>query len=70
MAKFTYNYAKNVSTGHMFFKLNYSYYLWILYKEEVDSHSKSKLADGLLVELGELIIIFQENFHHAQELYK
>ena len=42
----------------------------MLYKEEVDSRSKSKSADKLLAKLRELIIVCQENFHHAQELQK
>ena len=42
----------------------------MLYKEKVDSHSKSKLADNLSAELRELIIVCQENFHYTQELEK
>ena len=40
------------------------------YKEEVDPRSKSKSAGGLLVELRELMIVCQENLHHAQEFPK
>ena len=47
MAKFDYNNAKNTSTGYMLFEFNCGYYSRILYKKEVDSHSKSKSADKL-----------------------
>ena len=68
MAKFAYNNAKNLSTGHMPFELNYGYHSWMLYKEKVDPRFKSKSADKLLAELGELMIVCQENLHYAQEL--
>ena len=67
MAKFTYNNAKNASTGYMPFKLNYGYYPWISYEEKVDTHSKSKSADELSVKLRELMIVCWENLHHAQK---
>ena len=70
MVEFVYNIAKNVSTGHMPFELNYGYHPRILYKEEVDSHSKSKSADKLSAELRALMIVCQENLHHTQELQK
>ena len=40
------------------------------YKEEVNPCSKSKLADKLSAELRELMIVYQKNLHHAQELQK
>ena len=70
MAKFMYNNAKNAIIGHMPFELNYGYYLWMSYKEEVNSRSKSKSANKLSAELKELMIICQENFHHTQKLQK
>ena len=42
----------------------------MLYKEEVDSCSKSKSASKLSGELRELIIICWENLYYAQELQK
>ena len=65
MAEFTYNNAKNVNTGHTPFELNYDYHPQMLYKEKVDSHSKSKSADKLSAELRELMIVCQENLYHA-----
>ena len=70
MAEFAFNNAKNASTGHMPFELNCNYHPWILYKEEVDPHFKSKSADKLLAELRELMIFCQKNLHHAQKLQK
>ena len=40
------------------------------YKEEVDSHSKSKSSDKLLAELRELMIVCQKNLYHAQDFKK
>ena len=70
MAEFAYKNAKNASTGHTPFKLNCGYHPRILYKEEVDSRSKSKSADKLSAELKELMIVYWENLHHAQKLQK
>ena len=70
MAEFTYNNAKNASTGYTPFELNCGYHLRMSYKEEVDSHSKSKSGDDLSTELRELMIVCRENLHHAQELHK
>ena len=70
MAEFTYNNAKNASTGHTPFELNCGYHLCVLYKEDIDPCSKSKLADKLLAELQELMTVCRENLHHTQELWK
>ena len=47
MAEFAYNNAKNTSTGHTPFRLNYGYHPRMLYEEEVNSRSQSKSADKL-----------------------
>ena len=39
MAKFTYNNAKNASSGYTFFELNYRYHPWVSYKEDLDPYS-------------------------------
>ena len=65
MAEFAYNNAKNTSSGYTPFKLNCGYYPWMSYKEDVNPRSKSKSADELSAELKELIIVCQENLHHA-----
>ena len=70
MAEFVYNNAKNASFGHTPFELNCGYYPQILYKDNINSRSKSKLADNLLAELRELMIICKKNLHHAQEFQK
>ena len=40
----------------------------MLYKKDVDSYSKSKSTDKLLIELRELMIVYKENFYYTQEL--
>ena len=70
MAKFAYYNAKNTSTGHTPFKLNYGYHHRMLYKENVDLRSQSRSADKLSAELRELMIVCRENLHYAQELQK
>ena len=70
MAKFAYNNAKNASTGYTPFELNCGYHPRMLYEENVNPHSQSKSADELSAELRELMIVCQENLHHAQELQK
>ena len=70
MAEFTYNNVRNASTDHTLFELNCGYHPWILYKEDVNPHSKSKLADELSAELKKLMIVCRKNLHHAQKLQK
>ena len=70
MAEFVYNNAKNASTGHTPFELNCGYHPGMLYKKKLNSRSKSKSAAKLSTELRELIIVCQENLHHAQKLPK
>ena len=65
IAEFAYNNAKNTSTSHTPFELNCGYHPRMSYKDDVDPRSKSKLANKLLVELRELMIVCQENLHHA-----
>ena len=57
-------------TGHTFFELNYSYHLWMSYKKEVDSHSKSKSLNKLSTKLRKLMIVCQKNLYYVQELQK
>ena len=70
MAEFAYNNAKNTSIGHTPFELNCDYHPQMSYEEDVDSRSQSKLVDELLAELRELMIVYQKNLYHAQELQK
>ena len=70
IAEFAYKNARNVSTGHTPFKLNCGYHFWVLYEENVDPRSQSKLADKISVELKDFLIVWQTNLHHAQKLQK
>ena len=51
MAEFAYNNAKNASTNHTPFKLNYSYHPKISFEEDIDPclrfHAANKLAKKL-----------------------
>ena len=68
MAEFAYNNAKNASTRHTPFKLNYSFYPRVFFKDDVKSCSRSRFANKLAKELRELIDICQQNLFHTQEL--
>ena len=70
MTEFAYNNAKNTSIGHIPFELNCGYHLWVSYKEDLDPYSKSKITEELSSELQNLIVVCQQNLHHAQELQK
>ena len=70
MAEFIYNNSKNASTGHTPFELNCGYHPRMLYEKEVDPRYHSKSADELSKEIRELMVIYCENLHHAQELQK
>ncbi len=70
MAKFVYNNAKNASTSYIPFELNCKFYLWVLFKKNVNPSSRSCLANKLADKLRELIEICCQNLLHIQELQK
>ena len=70
MAEFAYNNAKNASTGHTPFKLNYSFYPRVFFKDDIDFCSRSCTANKLAKELRELIDIYQQNLFYAQKFQK
>ena len=70
IAEFAYNNAKNASTGHTLFELNYGYYLYICYEKDIDYRSNSKSANEFLMEFWQLMTVCGENRHHIQELQK
>ena len=70
MAEFTYNNAKNASTGHTSFKLNYSFYPQVFFKDNVNPCSRSYSTNKLVKELRELIDICQQNLLYAKKLQK
>ena len=61
MAELAYNNANNASFSDMPFELNCGYHPWMSYKEDVDSHSKSKLVNKLSTKLKELVIVCKKN---------
>ena len=70
MAEFAYNNAKNTSTSHTPFELNYGYHSRMSYKEKVNPYSQSKSVDKLLAKLKKLMIVCCKNLYNAQELQK
>ena len=65
MAEFAYNNAKNISTDYTPFELNYGFHPRVSYKEDVDSRTKSKIADQLATELSTLMSVYKENLQHT-----
>lgn len=55
MANFVYNNTKNANINHMFFKFNYSYYLRVFFKNNIDFYFKSHSTNKLTKKLRELI---------------
>ncbi len=65
MAEFTYNNAKNPSTGHTSFELNCGYYPKVFFKEDVDPRSRFCSVNELAEELRELMQLYCQNLLHA-----
>ena len=65
MAEFSYNNSKNASNSYMPFELNYRYYPWIYYKENLNPCSQFKTAEKLSFELQSLMVVCQQNLYHA-----
>ncbi len=70
IAEFAYNNAKNASTGHTPFKLNYGYHPRVFFEEDVDPRSRSRSANELAKELRKLIEVCCQNLLHEQEFQK
>ena len=70
MAEFAYNNAKNASTGHTLFELNYGFHPQVSFENDVNPCSRSRSANELAKELRKLMEICQQNLLHAQELQK
>ncbi len=70
MVEFAYNNAKNASTGHTPFELNYGYHPRVFFEEDVDPYSRSRSGNELAEELRELMEVCCQNLLHAQELQK
>ncbi len=68
--EFAYNNAKNASTDHTLLELNCGYHPRVSFKEDVDPHSRSRLANELTEELRELVEVCCQNLLHALELQK
>lgn len=65
MAEFTYNNAKNTSTGYTPFKLNYGFHPQVLFWEDVNPCSKFRSASELADKLRELMEVWYQNLLHT-----
>ena len=54
----------------MHFEFNCRYHPYVFYKENVNPHSRSKVANELTKKLRNLMVICRKNLQHAQELLK
>ena len=70
IAEFVYNNAKNASTSHTPFELNYGYHPCVYFKEDTNPFFWSKTADKLSAKLRELMTVYQENLYYTQKLEK
>ncbi len=70
IAEFSYNNAKNTSTGYTSFELNCEFHPQASYKKNVNPRSQSKSVDELATELRELMVVCKENLQYTQELQK
>ncbi len=70
MAEFTYNNAKNASTGHTFFELNCGYYLRVSFEKDVNLHLRSCSTNELVEKLRELMEVCYHNLLHTQKVQK
>lgn len=68
MVKFVFNNTKNASIGYIPYKLNNSYYSYILCENNIDPCSKFYLVDKLASELKNQMLIYQQNLFNTQEL--
>ncbi len=64
MVEFAYNNAKNTSTGHTLFELNYGYYYRVSFKKDIDPHSKSRSTNKLAEELKKQMEVCYQNLLH------
>lgn len=64
MAEFVCNNDKNAFIKYFPFEFNYSYHLYVLYKENINSHSKFKSGNKLLLRVWELITVCYKNFYY------
>ena len=68
IAEFTYNNAKNASTGYTPFELNYGYHSRVSFEEDVNSRLRSFFVNKLAKKLSELIESYCQKLFHVQEL--
>ena len=70
MPEFSYNNAKNASTGYIPFELNCGYHLCVSFNEETDLCPQLKTANKLSTNLQELMTVWRENLYYTQNFQK
>lgn len=70
IVNFIYNNLKNAIIGHIPFKFNFGYHLWVFFEKKCNIYSKYSSANRLDMKLKNLINISYQNFLHAQNIEK
>ncbi len=65
MVELAYNNAKNASTGHTPFELNYGYHPRVFFEKDIDPCLRSRSANELAEELRELMEVYYQNLLHT-----
>lgn len=65
IAEFAYNNARNASTNYMLFELNCGFHSQVFYKEDLNSRSKLKAVNEIIIKLKELTIVYKKNLRYA-----
>lgn len=56
--EFAYNNRKNANIGHICFEFNCGYHFCVFFKDKFNSYSKFYLANKLVKELRNLVLIY------------
>lgn len=70
IVEFMYNNAKNTYISYTPFELNCGHHPYVFFQDDANFYSKSCLADELVKELKDLMLICQQNRLNAQEIQK
>lgn len=65
IAKFVYNYAKNVNINFTPFQLNCSYHSRMFFEKNIDFCPRLKPVNKLALKLQQLLIVCQKNLYYA-----
>ena len=63
MAEFAYNNAKNTSTRYVLFELNCKYHLCVSCKKDVNSRSRSEVANEMTKKLRNFMTVYKKTYN-------